>query len=167
MSVGKMAQMLTKTGVVKAIQGRMALVVTKYEPECASCKAKDTCSTLGGAGANREVKVRNTAGAQVGDIVTITIRSSSFLKVSFLVYMVPILALIGGIVLGHLLSRLLSVDENILVGVFSGLGILGSFLWIKKKASKLAEKKEFVPEIISKQTSKRAIAPADLSCHVE
>jgi sigma-E factor negative regulatory protein RseC len=162
-----MAQLLTKTGVVKAIHGRMAVVVTKHEPACESCKAKDTCSLLGGTGANREVRARNTVEAQVGDIVTISIRSSSFLKVSFLVYMVPVLALAGGILIGYSLARLLSVSENLLVGAFSGLALVGSFWWLRKKANKLAERHEFVPEITTRHTSEGDILPADTACYVE
>ncbi len=162
-----MSQVLKKTAVVRAIQGRMAVVVTTHESACKSCSAKDTCSVLGGTGANREVRARNTIGAHIGDIVTISIGSSSFLKATFLVYMVPILALIGGLVLGFFVAKLLSINENVVVGVFSGLAVLGSFFWLKKKGEKLSEKKEFVPQIISRQTSKKPTAPADLACHAD
>ena len=159
-----MAGSLTKTAVVKAAQGRMALVVTRLEPACEGCKARDACTSLGGGGANAEVRARNTVGAEAGDVVTISIRSSSMLKASFLVYMVPILALIGGIVLGHLLSRVISVDKNVLVGLFGLLAFSGAFVWLKKKCDKLSNKKEFIPEIISKKTPKKAIPPTDLAC---
>ncbi|NVM20408.1 MAG: SoxR reducing system RseC family protein [Desulfobacterales bacterium] len=161
-----MAQLLTKTAIVKAVQGDMALVVTKYERQCAGCKAKDTCSHLGGTGANVEVKVRNTACAQVGDIVTISIQGSYVLKASFIVYMVPVLALTGGVILGHLLTRLTAVNENILVGAAAGIAVFGSFLWLKQKGEKLSERQEFIPDIISKQTPKKIIHPEDLSCPV-
>ncbi|MDY6954357.1 MAG: SoxR reducing system RseC family protein, partial [Thermodesulfobacteriota bacterium] len=61
-----MGQGLTRTGVVKAVHGRTAVVITTQEPECESCSAKESCSTLGGSGSNREVRARNTARAQVG-----------------------------------------------------------------------------------------------------
>lgn len=162
-----MAEVLTKTGVVKAVQGRMVLVVTRMESACESCKAKDACLTLGGGGVNTEVRARNTARAEVGDVVTIGMKGSSVLKISFLVYMVPILALIGGIVLGYLVAKLISVDENILVGLFGGLALLGAFLWVKKKGDKLSNRQEFIPEIISRKSSKKGIPSADLACHVE
>jgi sigma-E factor negative regulatory protein RseC len=158
---------LTKTAVVKGVQGRMALVVTRMEPACEGCKARDTCSTLGGGGANVEVRARNTVRAEVGDFVTISIRGSSLLKVSFMVYMVPILALIGGIVLGCLLSRVISVDENLLVGLFGLLGFSGAFIWLKKKGDKASNNKEFIPEIVSKKTPQKAIPPTDFSCPVK
>jgi sigma-E factor negative regulatory protein RseC len=162
-----MAGLLTKTGVVKAVQGRMALVVTRLEPECESCKAKDACTSLGGGGANAEVRARNTVGAEPGDVVTIGIRGSSVLKASFLVYMLPILAMVGGIVLGHLLSRLTLVDKNVLVGVFGLLAFSGAFVWLKKKGDKFSNKQEFIPEIIAKKTPQQHIPPTDLACRVK
>lgn len=162
-----MAALLTKTGVVKAVQGRMALVMTRLEPECESCKAKGACTSLGGGGANTEIRARNTVGAEPGDVVTIGIRGSSVLKASFLVYMLPILAMIGGIVLGHFLSRLTSVDKNVLVGVLGLLAFSGAFVWLKKNSDKFSSKQEFIPEIISKKTPQQQIPSTDLACPIE
>ena len=145
-----MAEMLTKTAVVKAVEGRMALVTTRLEPQCEKCKARAVCFAHGGV--NLEVRARNSAKAEVGDVVTIGISSSSFIKASFLVYMLPILAMVGGIVLGHFLSGLLSVDENLVVGLLAFLGLAGAFVWLKKNGDKLSRKPEFIPEIISKKT---------------
>jgi len=162
-----MANALTKTGIVRGIEGRMALVVTRMEPACEGCKARDACSVTGGGGANVEVRARNTVGAEVGDVVTISIKGSSLLKVSFLVYMVPILALIGGAVLGYSLSGVVSVDQNLLVGLFGLLAFSGAFIWVRKKAQRLSSRNEFVPEIISKKTPRAKIPCKDLACHVE
>ena len=162
-----MAGVLKKTGVVKAVQGRIALVMTRMEPECESCSAKEACSTFGGGGANAEVRVRNTVGADVGDIVTISMRGASVLKVSFLVYMLPILALIAGIVLGYMLSRLIPVDENILVAVFGLFAFSGAFIWVKKKGERLSTRQEYIPEITSRQRpSQQQIPPKDLTCPI-
>lgn len=162
-----MAQRLTRTGVVKAIHGRIALVVTKLEPECESCNAKHTCSSLGGGGANMEVSARNTVGAQIGDVVTISIGSAPFLKLTFLIYMVPILALVGCALCGYGLATLFAANKDFLVGGLGAFGFVGSFFWLKKKANKLSARKEFIPEIISKRPSGRAISPADVSCPVK
>ena len=157
---------IIQTGVVRAIHGRMAVVVTRREPECESCSAKDVCSSLGGSGVNREVRARNTARAQVGDVVKISIRGSSFLKVTFLVYMVPILAIIAGAVFGHFVAKFFAADESLLVGTFAGFGLVGSFLWIKKKGDKLSKRPEFLPEIISKQSPAKTIPSAGLGCPI-
>lgn len=162
-----MGEVLTRTGVVRAIQGRMAVVMTRMEPECESCKAKEACFTFGGGGANAEIRARNTAGAEVGDIVTISMAGSSLIKVSFLVYMLPILALIAGIVLGHWLSTVTPVNENILVGVLGLCAFSATFVWLKKKGGSLSNRPGFVPEITSRQTPKQKIPPSDLACPVK
>jgi sigma-E factor negative regulatory protein RseC len=158
------SELLTRTGVVKALQGRMAVVVTAMEEECEDCKAKDACFTMGGGGANAEVKVLNTARAEVGDRVTISIKGSSLLKVSFLVYMLPILALIGGVIVGHYLSAFIPVDENILVGVLGLLAFCGTFVWLRKKGDRLATEKQFMPEIVSRKKARQPVTPADVTC---
>lgn len=163
-----MAGVLKKTGVVKAIQGRMALVITGMEPECESCKAKEACSTFGGGGANAEVSARNTVGAEVGDIVIISMKGASLVKLSFLVYMLPMLALTVGVVLGYLLSRLIPVDENILVGVFGLFAFSGAFIWVKKKGDRLSARQEYIPEITSRrQSHQQQIPPTDLACPIQ
>jgi sigma-E factor negative regulatory protein RseC len=161
-----MGESLIKTGVVKAVRGNMAVVVTRHESECESCSARDTCATLGGSGANREVMARNTARAQVGDVVKISIGGSAFLKVTFLVYMVPILALIGGALLGYFLSAVLTGNKDLFVGIFGGLAFVASFLWLRKKGDKLSQNKEYVPEIISRQSPTKAMPSADASCPI-
>lgn len=149
------------------VQGRMAVVKTSLEPECESCKAKDACFTFGGGGANVEVKVRNTVGAEVGDIVTISMRGSSLVKASFLVYMLPMLALTVGIVLGYWLATLIPVDENILVGICGLIAFSGAFIWVKKKGDRLSNRQEFTPQITSRRKPVRQrIPPTDLSCPV-
>jgi sigma-E factor negative regulatory protein RseC len=162
-----MGEVLTRTGVVRAIQGRNALVVTRMEPECESCTAKEACSTFGGGGANAELTARNTAGAEVGDIVTISMAGSSLVKASFLVYMLPILALIAGIVVGHWLSTVIPVNENVLVGILGLFGFSGTFVWLKKKGDSLSNRPGFIPEISKKQTPTRQFPPTDLGCPIE
>lgn len=162
-----MAALIKKTGVVKAVRGHMAVVLTSLEPACESCKAKDACTSLGGGGANAEVKARNTIGAEAGDLVTIAMTSSSLLKATFLVYMLPILALIVGIVLGHLLSELTALDKNVLVASFGLLAFSGTFIWLRKKGDKISSTQEYIPKIISKKTPQKAIPATDLACLVK
>jgi sigma-E factor negative regulatory protein RseC len=162
-----MGEVLKRTGVVRAVQGRMAVVMTRTEPECESCKAKEACFSFGGGGANAEIRARNTADAEVGDIVTISMAGSSLIKVSFLVYMLPILALIAGIVTGHWLSGVIPVNENILVGVLGLCAFSGTFVWLKKKGESLSSRPGFVPEITSKQTPTQQFPPTDLACPVK
>lgn len=162
-----MTRSLTKTGVVKGIRGRRAIVVTRMEPECEGCAARAACSATGGGGANVEVLALNTIGAEAGDIVTISIRGSSIVKVSFLVYMIPILALLAGAILGVWLSGLADVDENVAAGILGLLALCGSFVWVKKKGEELSQKKEFIPEIVSTRKAGNGAREKDVACPVK
>jgi sigma-E factor negative regulatory protein RseC len=159
-----MAQMAKKTGVVKALEGPMAVVTTTRETECENCAARASCEAMGGGGTNATVTALNTANAQVGDTVTIAMRTTSLLKASFIVYMVPVLGLIGGILLGFLTARVIGISENIAVGVFAGLFLAGSFMWLKKKGAELGKRREFVPEIIARRSSPMTIPESEKSC---
>lgn len=161
-----MAQRVTKKGIVKAIQGPMAVALTTREKACEHCKARDGCEALGGTGANARVKALNTVQAEVGDVVTISLKSSSLLKGAFVIYMVPILGLLGGIISGFLLSAVLPFKEELLVGIMAALAVTVSFIWMKKKAKQLSQRKEFIPEIIAKKRPPKTIPPPDTGCSV-
>jgi sigma-E factor negative regulatory protein RseC len=161
-----MSQRVTKTGVVKAIHGPMALAVTKREKSCEHCKARDGCEMMGGTGADAEVLALNTAKAQVGDVVTISLKSSALLKGAFVIYMVPILALLGGTIAGFWVADMLSLKREPVVGAMAGLALAASFLWLRQKAKKLSQRREFIPEITAKKRPPKTISPADAGCSV-
>lgn len=136
-----------RTGIVRKLDGNMAVVETKYNAACEGCETKNSCKE--NENAFGEVKAINTIQAQVGDRVTVSIDSSSFLKVSFLVYIVPVLGLLGGALLGSAISRLIPISEN-LGGPMGGLtGFIASFLWVRHKGNKLAQQQNFTPAIVS------------------
>ena len=144
-----MASRITKAGVVKAVQGPMAIAVTQRESECEACKARASCEAMGGTGANAEVTAINTANAKVGDPVTIGLRGNSLLKASFAIYMVPMLGLTGGMLAGFGIAHLLPISEETAVGALAAAGLVGSFVWLKNKATKMARSKAFTPEIVA------------------
>ena len=80
-----------------------------------------------------EVAARNEAGAKVGDEVRVTVTSKTFLKASFLVYMVPVTALILGAVLGSTLGSALSagVSSELFAVVFGLVLFFLSFVLMR------------------------------------
>jgi hypothetical protein len=80
--------------------------------------------------------------------------------------MVPILALIGGILVGFLGAHLLDIQENIAVGASSGLALAWAFFWLRKKGRDLGKRKEFIPEIIAKKTFPATLSRVENGCPV-
>jgi sigma-E factor negative regulatory protein RseC len=88
-----------EVGVVLRVEGELAIVKTKRSSMCDGCGTGGLCKAVGGS-SDMEVPARNDVGAKVGDAVRMTVASKAFLKASFLVYMLPVAALIVGALLG-------------------------------------------------------------------
>ncbi|MGD8433881.1 MAG: SoxR reducing system RseC family protein, partial [Syntrophobacterales bacterium] len=104
--------MMTEEGMVKRTMGTKAWVVTTRSEMCEACASQGACKVLGG-GKEMEVEAMNTAQAKPGDQVLLTLEDQSLIKLSFLVYMFPILALIAGAALGQKVGPLLSINQEL------------------------------------------------------
>jgi len=133
-------------GVVIRADASGTWVKTLRSDACDSCSSKGTCHSLGG-GKEMEVSAINSIGARVGDRVVLKMDTLPFLKGTFLVYMFPILFLVGGAALGEwigLASDLHSPLVSILFG-FGGLSI--GLVLMKMIANRLAKRDDYRPRI--------------------
>ncbi|NIS63146.1 MAG: hypothetical protein GTO13_21370 [Proteobacteria bacterium] len=128
--------MLEEIGVVLKVEGELAVVKTQRSSMCEGCHSGGFCKALGGD-SDMEVAARNEAGAKVGDEVRVTIASKTFLTASFLVYMVPVTALILGALLGATLGPSLYPGANsdllsVILGlIFFSLSFFLMRIWAK------------------------------------
>lgn len=99
--------MVEEVGVVLRVEGELAIVRTKRSSMCDGCGSGGLCKALGG-GSDMEMAAQNEVGAKVGDEVRVTVASKTFLKASFLVYMLPVAALIVGALVGSQVGPSLS-----------------------------------------------------------
>jgi len=125
-------------------------IVTKKSAACESCSAKGFCDTMGGSGSNDDVEVKaiNAVEAKVDDKVTISFETSSLLKVSFLVYMVPVLFLILGVIIGDKIAAIFNYDQSIFSVLVGFLFLFAAFFFIKTKGKELSKKDAYQPKII-------------------
>ncbi len=139
--------MNTEEGVVIRIDAKNAWIKTVKTGACKSCSARGACHTMGG-GKEMEVEALNTAGARIGDRVVIGFETAPLLKVSFLLYIFPILALIVGAAVGHAAAPYLALDPSATSIVLGFLLVFLSFLIIRKKGNRLAAREEYHPKVI-------------------
>lgn len=85
--------MLKEIGLVKEIREKTALIYVEQGKQCESCHAKGGCSL--GAKGSFELEVPKVPGLKVGQYVEMEIPSGNILKLSFLVYFLPVLAFIA------------------------------------------------------------------------
>jgi sigma-E factor negative regulatory protein RseC len=139
----------TQEGVVTKVDSSTAWVKCTKSAACESCKAKGFCDTMGG-GSDDDVEVEaiNVVGAKVDDRVTISFETSSLLKVSFLVYMVPVLFLILGVVIGDKIAPIFNYDRSIFSMLVGFLFLFAAFVFVKAKGKELSKKDAYKPKII-------------------
>lgn len=108
--------------VAQVIDGK-AIVELHPSPGCTGCKAAHACF-LGDDMVRRAI-VNDPIGVRAGDRVEVALRPNALVKASFIAYIVPVIALFVGIVLGQQLGGALGWPLSAdVVGIFFGLGFL-------------------------------------------
>lgn len=87
------------------------------------------------------VVLPNELNAQVGDFVELEAQVGDLLKYTFILYMIPFIFLIGGIVIGNFLFRNINTDSREMLSFLSGLVSVAVSLIILKVMDKKAEKR--------------------------
>ncbi len=117
-----MGNIMREVGQVTELSGPMAKIVVRRRSSCENCGA---C----GMGARPEMSflLNNDIGAKVGDRVVIEMRSKALFKAAFLVYTIPLAALIIGFLLGQSIGISWGIKPNQveLTGIGTGFLFLG------------------------------------------
>lgn len=103
--------MAIEEGVVLETSKRKALVRIQQGSACASCGSRDSCDIS--SGNNMEIEVSNDLQANIGDRVQISLPESTLLKLSLLVYLLPVIALVAGACVGAELAKVLNIDSTL------------------------------------------------------
>lgn len=134
---------MEEEGIVIEERGLTVLIKTKRSSSCDSCSSKKSCASIGDTD-DMLVEADNPVGAHVGDRVLYSVGAAAVIKAGLLLYLVPVVGFIAGVVLGvplhkkffpaynpDLVSGLLGVA--FLAIAFIGLKVFGSFA-LKNKA---------------------------------
>ncbi len=119
--------MLVETGrVAKIVQGKVMVEVVKGTA-CAECHVGCACD-LGKS--VRTVEANDPLGVHVGQFVQVSIPNDSVLRASFVVYIIPLLALIVGTLVGQSVGKTFGIQNAFeILGGFGCLAI--SFLFVR------------------------------------
>ncbi|NMA04246.1 MAG: SoxR reducing system RseC family protein [Clostridiales bacterium] len=136
---------MKQNGIIISINKDRAKVMLQRQSACGDCKA---CK-LGRDDTYIEVDAINSVDAKVGDHVEIDMEHQSFLSAAFIVYMLPLFALIGGILIGSaVLSKIGMVEyKDIGSALFGLLLTFMTFVIIRFKEKSLRSDRKFVPVI--------------------
>ena len=161
-------KMIEEEGVVVELKGEYAEVESWQKSACGHCSARSGCGTslvaslLGRR--PRRFPAINRAGARPGDRVVIGVNAGALQAASVLMYLVPLLGLIGGSLLGTWLSRLLLATADgelpsILLGV---LGMSLSLLLVRRNFGR-AGKRRYQAVVLRVLPEPRPVAPLRVS----
>ena len=122
--------MVSEKGVVQEILNQKAMVRIQRSASCATCDSRGTCGVM--SGKEMVIEVANDLQAKVGDQVEISMPTGTVLKLSLLIYFVPIVALLIGAIAGRAWSRYLHVQSTVASIIGGGLAVGLAFYVLKR-----------------------------------
>lgn len=133
--------MIEESAIVTATEGEFARVETQRATSCGSCEAKRSCGTsaLAKVFGNRRtvVEVLNPIGAVSGDRVIVGLDESVLTRASFLFYIVPLLLLLAGGIVGQSIAEQFNYQSTEPLSIVGGLlGLLIGLAWIRRLATR-------------------------------
>ena len=136
--------MATEKGIVTKTGLGTAWVKTMASEACEGCSSCGTCSAQR---PDAEVEVINEVGAQVGDRILIDFKTSAFLKITFLLYVFPIICLTLGAMLGLQVADDYAYDPSACSAVLGFVGFFISVAIIRVIGRKIATQRNYRPQI--------------------
>ena len=143
--------MLEEEGIVVKVEEGYAFIQTERGTSCDGCSAKSSCHSMSDTdGSIMEMRAINEMGAKVGDRVKVAIDSIVFLKSSFLVYVLPLIVMITGGIIGESYAKnnMPGADADLVAGAVGITCLVISFLLIRVWSKSLEKKREYQPQII-------------------
>ena len=139
--------MATERGTIVKIDSHGTWVKTSPSSACAGCSARGSCHSRPND-SDVEVNAINEIGAAVGDRIVLGIETAPLLKVTFLLYVFPIIALLVGAFVGNGIAANFHKDATAMA-MLSGLSsFAAAVLFMRSRANRLAANDAYRPKII-------------------
>ncbi|NLC69913.1 MAG: SoxR reducing system RseC family protein [Desulfuromonadaceae bacterium] len=132
--------------IVELRPDSVAMVQCRKSSACKGCASANLCS-LGRDDGDRTVEVHNPLQAQVGERVRIATTSKAFYQSSFLVYIVPLIGLVVGALIGQSAGRWIGIDPNIPSALGGFLSLAATLLAIRSLNRRLP-KERYMPTAV-------------------
>ena len=139
--------MATERGIVTRLDAETAWVKTSRTSACKACASRDSCQ-MAENGQEMEVEAINAANARVGDRILLNVESSALLKVSFLLYIFPVLLMLAGAVIGEKIAPMVGTDPSLLSALLGFVSFGVAFVLIRLTHLRMARKECYRPRIV-------------------
>ncbi|QYJ77982.1 SoxR reducing system RseC family protein [Shewanella acanthi] len=116
-------------------------VEVELKSTCKNCSSSESCGTSAVAQAfsakTQQFSIQSERACDVGEMLKLGLPESVILKAAALVYVVPLLGLFVGALLGQFLATFVELNSDLLAIVFAMLGTAIAWLFGKAKAKQL------------------------------
>ena len=151
--------MVTEEGVIDSTFRQKAVVRIQRSSACAHCQSRGACEVI----SDKEmiIEVPNDLQAKDGDVVEISIPTRSLLKLSLLVYFLPISSLVIGAGLGGEFAEVFRLRPAVASILGGGIAMAATFYLLKKLNSSAEKKFAYQPRMTRILISADSPQPAD------
>lgn len=141
---------MPRIGYVIETRNEKALISTTRRGICADCAEKSSCSFENALGKEtpEEVTVLNPVNARVGDYVHFDLVGHTELKVSLMVWVVPLAGLIAGAIAGANLYETIHLSQDPATLIGAVLGFFLAFSLVMLYDRKAAKDPRLIPRIL-------------------
>ena len=147
--------MIEEFAQVVAFEGDDIWVETQRKSACGQCSANKGCGTavLSKVLGNKRSRVRvlnpKATEVSIGDEIVVGIEEQALVRGSLAIYMVPLLALfLFGLLGGVFAEQFNMVKTDTLVIVFSLLGLVLGFMWVKRFSGVISNDPRYQPILL-------------------
>ncbi len=138
---------IVEKGVIEKVIGNVAMIRVMKTGGCAGCTEKDACHMRFGGQKPMIVDVDNDLGARAGDWVELSMPALNVVKLSFIVYFLPVLALVVAAAVGAELAHFLNLTRDVASLLFGGATLLISFLLLKRLNRNIRKNRQYYPRM--------------------
>ena len=115
---------LIEEGIVKESKDGIATIVISDSDNCKECTAKLYCKP--GNSNERNLTVKDNLGVNTGDRVRVSINGGQILRVSFLIYGMPLILILAGLFVG---MQFFQIHKE-LFSTFFAIGLVSIYILI-------------------------------------
>lgn len=136
--------MIKEQGIIEKVHKDKAVIRVNRTSACAACKSQDSCHME-----KRDilVEVTNDLQARSGDHVELSMPEGAIMRLSMLVYLFPVIALLIGAFAGASLGEALQLNTSVSALVCGALAVVIVFLLLKKLERKPDFRKKYQAHI--------------------
>ncbi len=145
--------MIEQSGRVHAVRNGVAEVDVERISSCGSCQAKQACGTATIARffpqRTNRIQAINTARARVGDTVIVGLDDSALRNASVVIYLWPLVGLIGGALFGEWAGEVSGMVSGELAAIIGGLsGIATGLYGVGRYGRWRSHDRRYYPQVI-------------------